>query len=83
MKHPKLVKNAEKQKRYREKQNALGYKMIRGYLDPKAIMAYDELLEKTGWTHNDLLSNTLRLTYAAYRRGQVGMLNSWLEDNDR
>lgn len=75
--------NAEKQKRFRERQKALGKKQIRGYVSAEAMRCYDEIREKTHWTDNDVLSNALRITYAAYRCGQIKLLNEWLKDNDR
>ena len=74
--------NAEKQKRFREKQKALGRKMVRGYVTPKALKCYSELNEKTGWSDSEILSNALRITYAAYKKGQIRVLNQYLEDNN-
>lgn len=83
MKNKKLVANAEKQKRFRDKQKALGKKMVRGYLSPVAMDNYKEIVEKTGWTDNDIISNSLRITYAAYKNGQIRFLNKWLQEDDR
>jgi uncharacterized protein YfeS len=83
MKNKKLVANAEKQKRFRERQKALGKKMVRGYLSPDAMDNYNEIAQKTGWTDNDIISNSLRITYAAYKNGQIRFLNKWLQDDDR
>lgn len=74
--------NAEKQKRFREKQKALGRKMVRGYVSPKALKCYAELNDKTGWSDSEILSNALRITYAAYKKGQIRVLNQYLEDNN-
>ncbi len=74
--------NAEKQKRFREKQKALGRKMVRGYVSPKALKCYSELNAKTGWSDSEILSNALRITYAAYKKGQIRVLNQYLEDNN-
>ncbi len=75
--------NAEKQKRFRERQKAKGMKQIRGYVSPKAMSCYEDIRAKTGWSDNEVLSNSLRLMYAAYRCGQVKLLNEWLKDHDR
>ncbi|MFW8589726.1 hypothetical protein ACOI22_02875 [Glaciecola sp. 2405UD65-10] len=83
MKNKKLSANAEKQKRFRDKQKALGKKMVRGYLSPVAMENYKEIVEKTGWTDNDIISNSLRITYAAYKNGQIRFLNKWLQEDDR
>lgn len=83
MKNKKLTANAEKQKRFRDKQKALGKKMVRGYLSPVAMENYKEIVEKTGWTDNDIISNSLRITYAAYKNGQIRFLNKWLQEDDR
>lgn len=79
----KINKNAEKQKRYRARQKLIGKKQIRGYVDPKAMACYEELRDKTGWTDNEMLSNALRITYAAYKCGQIKLLNAWLKDNEK
>ncbi len=79
----KINANAEKQKRYREKQKKLGHKQIRGYVTPQAMTCYEEIRDKTGWTDNEVLSNALRITYAAYKCGQIKLLNEWLKDHDR
>ena len=81
MRNKTLQANAEKQKRFREKQKALGKKMIRGYVSPQALVCYEELQDKTGWSDSDILSNALRITYAAYKKGQIRILNQYLEDN--
>lgn len=83
MKNKKMVANAEKQKRFREKQKALGKKLVRGYITPDAMENYKEIVEKTGWTDNDVISNSLRITYAAYKNGQIRFLNKWLQEDDR
>ncbi len=83
MKNKKLTANAEKQKRFRDKQKALGKKMVRGYITTEAMENYKEIVEKTGWTDNDIISNSLRITYAAYKNGQIRFLNKWLQEDDR
>ncbi|MFQ3250613.1 hypothetical protein [Glaciecola sp.] len=83
MKNPKKSANAEKQKRFREKQKSLGKKLIRGYVTPAAMENYKEIVEKTGWTDSDVLSNSLRITYAAYKNGQIRLLNQWLKEQDQ
>lgn len=83
MRNKKLQANAEKQKRFREKQKALGKKMVRGYITPEAMENYKEIADKTNWTDSDILSNALRITYAAYKNNQIRFLNKWLEDDDR
>lgn len=83
MKNKKLTANAEKQKRFRDKQKAQGRKLVRGYLSPMAMENYREIVEKTGWTDNDIISNSLRITYAAYKNGQIRFLNKWLQEDDR
>ena len=82
MSNPKKTANAEKQKRFRERQKAAGKKLIRGYITPTAMSNYKEIAEKTGWTDSEILTNSLRITYAAYKKGQIRMLNQYLEDND-
>lgn len=79
----RLKANAEKQKRFREKQKLEGKRLIRGYISQEATTCYDELREKTGWTDSELLSNSLRLTLAAYKCGQIKLLNEWLKKNHR
>ncbi len=83
MKNKKLIANAEKQKRFREKQKALGKKMVRGYITKEAFENYQEIAEKTNWTDSDIISNSLRITYAAYKNGQIRFLNKWLQEFDR
>lgn len=78
-----LNKNAEKQKRYRERQKQKGMKEVRGYVTTEAMDSYQELSEKTGWTDSELLTNALRVTYAAYKCGQIKLLNQWLKENNR
>jgi len=78
-----LNKNAEKQKRYRERQKRKGMKEVRGYVTTEAMDSYQELSEKTGWTDSELLTNALRVTYAAYKCGQIKLLNQWLKENNR
>lgn len=79
----KLSANAEKQKRFRLKQKELGNKQVRGYVTPLAMDCYKEISAKTGWTDSEVLSNALRITYAAYKCGQIKLLNEWLKDNKK
>lgn len=74
--------NAEKQKRYRERQKQRGKKEMRGYLSPEAQKCYDLIVEQTHWNDSIILSNAVRLTYAAYKNGQIGLLNSWLNKHE-
>jgi hypothetical protein len=83
MKNKKLQANAEKQKRFRERQKAQGKKLVRGYVTPVAMDNYKEIVDKTGWTDNDIINNSLRITYAAYKNGQIRFLNKWLQEDDR
>jgi hypothetical protein len=83
MKNPKKSANAEKQKRFREKQKSLGKKMVRGYVTSAAMENYKEIVAKTGWTDSDVLSNALRITFAAYKNGQIRLLNQWLTEQDQ
>ncbi len=73
--------NAEKQQRYREKQRQSGKKELRGYLTPEALSCYQEIVGKTDWNDSQILSNAIRLMYAAHKLGQVGLLNSWLNEH--
>lgn len=75
--------NAEKQQRYREKQRQSGKKELRGYLTPEALSCYQEIVDKTDCNDSQLLSNAIRLMYAAHKLGQVGLLNSWLNEHQR
>jgi len=79
----RALSNAEKQQRYREKQKQSGKKELRGYLTPEALSCYQEIQQKTEWNDSLLLSNAIRLMYAAYKCGQVGLLNSWLTEHKR
>lgn len=83
MNKTKPSQNAEKQRRYRQRQKEKGSKLIRGYVSVQAKDCYDEIREKTGWTDNEVLSNALRITFAAYKCGQIKLLNEWLKDHDR
>ncbi|GHE82275.1 hypothetical protein [Thalassotalea profundi] len=74
--------NAEKQKRYRERQKSKGKQELRGYLTPEARECYQLISEQTGWSDSIILSNAVRLTYAAYKNGQIGLLNNWLTKNE-
>ncbi|MEW6992296.1 hypothetical protein AADZ91_16625 [Colwelliaceae bacterium 6441] len=77
----KAFSNAEKQKRYRERQKERGKQEMRGYLSPEAKKCYQLISEQTGWNDSVILSNAVRLTYSAYKNGQIGLLNSWLTKN--
>lgn len=79
----KALSNAEKQQRYRERQKTQGRKELRGYLTPEALACYNEISQKTEWSDSLLLSNAIRLMYAAHKLGQIGLLNGWLNDNKR
>lgn len=83
VKKNKAQLNAEKQKRFREKQKQAGKKMVRGYISVDAMKCYTEIREKTQWNDSDVLSNALRLTYAAYKCGQIQLLTQWLKDHER
>jgi len=78
----KINPNAEKQRRFRQRQKDLGKKQVRGYVTPQAMNCYEEIANKTGWTDSEILSNSLRITYAAYKCGQIKLLNGWLKDHD-
>jgi len=78
----KALTNAEKQKRYRERQKTKGKQEVRGYLSPEALECYKLIAEQTKWTDSNILSNAVRLTYAAYKNGQIGLLNNWLNKNN-
>ena len=75
------MSNAQKQKRYRERQKERGLQEMRGYLSPEAKHCYKLISEQTNWSDSIILSNAVRLTYAAYKNGQIGLLNSWLKNN--
>jgi hypothetical protein len=79
----KALTNAQKQKNYRDRKQNKGESELRGYLTPEALSCYKELSDKTQWNDSKLLSNAIRLTLAAYKRGQIGLLNDWLEKNNR
>lgn len=79
----KKIANADKQRRYRQRQRELGHKQVRGYISKQGMSCYEEIREKTGWTDNEVLSNALRITFAAYKCGQIKLLNAWLKDHDR
>lgn len=57
--------------------------MVRGYVSPEAMQCYKEISDKTGWSDSEVLSNALRITYAAYKCGQIRLLNQWLKDQKR
>ncbi len=75
--------NADKQRRFRERQKEAGKKLIRGYVSPQAKDCYDEIRDKTGWSDSETLSNALRVLFAAYKCGQIKLLNEWLKDHKR
>ncbi|RGP39438.1 hypothetical protein BPTFM16_02920 [Altererythrobacter insulae] len=75
------MSNAEKQKRYRERQKEKGLQQMRGYMSPEAKNCYQLISEQTNWSDSVIISNAVRLTYAAYKNGQIGLLNSWLKNN--
>ncbi|MCB5228134.1 hypothetical protein JAO78_015095 [Alishewanella sp. 16-MA] len=77
------LSNAEKQRRYRDRQKDSGKKELRGYLTPEALKCYEDIVQKTQWNDSTILSNALRLMYAAHKLGQVGILNSWLNEHKR
>jgi hypothetical protein len=77
------LSNAEKQKRYRERKASQGKKEVRGYLSEQAQTCIEEIREQTGWDDSTILSNALRLTYAAQKCGQVKILNNWLTKHER
>ncbi len=79
----KALTNAQKQKNYRERKKDKGEMELRGYLTPEALECYKEISEKTGWDDSKLVTNAIRLTLAAYKCGQIGVLNGWLEKNDK
>ncbi len=79
----KAKANADKQRRFRERQKDAGKKLVRGYVSPEAKACYDEIREKTGWTDSEAMSNAMRLMYAAYKCGQIKLLNEWLRKNNR
>ncbi|WP_371189464.1 hypothetical protein [Thalassotalea maritima] len=72
--------NAEKQQRFRERQKQKGKKEVRGYLSAEAIECYKLISEQTDWNDSTILSNAIRITYAAYKNGQIGLLNNWLNE---
>ena len=59
--------NAEKQKRYRERQKERGLQEMRGYMSPEAKNCYKLISEQTNWSDSVIMSNAVRLTYAAYK----------------
>jgi hypothetical protein len=54
---------------------------MRGYMSPEAKHCYKLISEQTNWSDSVILSNAVRLTYAAYKNGQIGLLNNWLKNN--
>ena len=83
MEKKQALSNAEKQKRYREKKSAQGKKEVRGYLTEEAQACLTEIREMTNWDDSTILSNAIRLTYAAQKCGQIKILNSWLVDHEK
>lgn len=83
MKKKSALSNAEKQKRYRERKSSQGKKEVRGYLTPQAMACLKDIQEQTGWDDSTILSNAIRLTYAAQKCGQIKLLNGWLVENDK
>lgn len=79
----KALSNAQKQQRYRERQKGSGKKELRGYLTPEALVCYQEIQQKTEWNDSVLLSNAIRLMYAAHKLGQIGLLNGWLTEHKK
>lgn len=77
------LSNAEKQKRYRDKKAAQGKKEIRGYLTEQAQACLAEIKAGTDWDDSTIISNAIRLIYAADKCGQIKILNSWLIDHDK
>ncbi|MDN4501483.1 hypothetical protein QX776_03685 [Alteromonadaceae bacterium BrNp21-10] len=75
--------NAEKQRRFRERQRDKGKKEVRGYVSVEAQKCYQDLAEKTGWSDSELLTNALRITYAAHKCGQIKLLSEWLKQHQR
>lgn len=75
--------NAEKQKRYRERKASQGKKEVRGYLSEQAQDVLTELREQTDWDDSTILSNALRLAYAAQKCGQIKLLNNWLTKHEK
>ena len=61
----------------------LGKSKLGGYVTSQAMACYQEISEKTGWTDSEILSNSLRITLAAYKCGQIKLLNEWLKDHDK
>jgi hypothetical protein len=69
----------------RSKKNTVNGKKkqeMRGYLSPEAKVCYKLISEQTNWSDSVILSNAVRLAYAAYKKGQIGLLNSWLKNNE-
>ena len=64
-KNPRV--NAEKQKRFRERQKAAGKKQVRGYVSPEALSCYEEIQQKMWF---DIFINTtsdhVKVYYSAY-----------------
>jgi hypothetical protein len=79
----KRLSNAQKQQRYRERQKGSGKKELRGYLTPEALACYQEIQQKTDWNDSVMLSNAIRLMYAAHKLGQIGLLNGWLTEHKK
>jgi hypothetical protein len=47
------------------------------------LACYQEIQQKTEWSDSVLLSNAIRLMYAAHKLGQVGLLNGWLTEHKK
>lgn len=75
--------NAEKQKRYRDKKMSQGKKEVRGYLTEEAQACLAEIREMSNWDDSTILSNAIRLTYAAQKCGQIKILNAWLVNHEK
>ncbi len=58
-------------------------KELRGYLTPEALACYQEIQQKTEWSDSVMLSNAIRLMYAAHKLGQIGLLNGWLTEHKK
>ncbi len=83
MEKKQALSNAEKQKRYRDKKAAQGKKEVRGYLTEEAQDCLSEIREMTNWDDSTILSNAIRLSYAAQKCGQIKILNAWLVKHEK
>ncbi|MFT7217795.1 MAG: hypothetical protein ACI8R8_002891 [Paraglaciecola sp.] len=75
--------NTEKKRRFHERKKQSGKHQVRGNMTQQAMQSYQEIADKTGWTDSEILSNALRITYAAYKCGQIKLLNEWLKDHEK